>query len=146
MTNEITRENIRKFLDHNAAERVEATLDNQARLLRLIINDNHSTKTTPKASEQPQNKAKAEEVPQVQAEAVPLTRREQEAAYCNAWYQLILRIFAPLMVAALAMTLTVHAGLSFWVTIPILLVGITLSILTVLVWGLFKWQEAQDHE
>lgn len=107
MTNEITRENVQSRLDRRAAEfkKREAVLEKQARLLRHIINDNHTDKTTPKASEQPQEKAKTEEVPQIQAEAVPLSRREQEAAECRAWYKFMALVFVPLIVAALLVSL-----------------------------------------
>lgn len=145
MSNKVYREIVQAGLDNRAAERIEANLEKQARLLRLIINDNHSTKTTPKttpkASEQPQKAPKKEEPKVVQAEPIPIARREQEAAYCMAWYRLILWIFAPLLVAALALTITTHAGLTLWVTVPILLAGVTLSILTVMVWGCYKWVE-----
>lgn len=113
----VYREIVQAGLDSRAAERVEANLEKQARLLRLIINDNHSTKTAPKSSEQPQEKAKTEEVPQVQAEAVPLSRREQEAAECRAWYKFMALVFVPLIVAALLVSLAGTAPIA----IPLLI-------------------------
>lgn len=119
MTNEITRENVQKILDRNASEanRKEATLEAQERKLRLHINDNHATKTAPKASELLQNKPEAEEVPQIQAEAVQLSRREQEAAECRAWYKFMALVFGPLLIAAMLVSLAGTAPIA----IPLLI-------------------------
>lgn len=113
----VYREIVQAGLDSRAAERVEATLEKQARLLRLIINDNHSTKTTPKSPEPPQNKTKPQEMPQVQAEAVPLSRREQEAAECRAWYRFVSLVFGPLLIAGLLVSLAGTAPIA----IPLLI-------------------------
>ena len=113
----VYREIVQAGLDSRAAERVEATLEKQARLLRLIINDNHSTKTATKTPEKPQKKAEPQEVPQVQAEAVPLSRREQEAAECRAWYKFIALVFVPLLIAGLLVSLAGTAPIS----IPLLI-------------------------
>lgn len=119
MTNEITRENVQSRLDHRAAEfkKREAVLERQAQLLRLIINDNHSTKTAPKSPERPQDKAKTEEVPQVKAEVVPLSRREQEAAECRAWYKFMSLVFGPLLIAGMLVSLAGTAPIA----IPLLI-------------------------
>lgn len=45
MSNEITRENAQAILDRNAANLKEASLESQARQLRLTINNNHTAKT-----------------------------------------------------------------------------------------------------
>ena len=47
MSNEITRENVRAFLDHNAVElkEKEIAMDSQERQLRLTLNHNHAEKT-----------------------------------------------------------------------------------------------------
>lgn len=113
----VYREIVQAGLDSRAAERVEANLEKQARLLRLIINDNHTTKTTPKASERPQNKDKPKEVAQVQAEAVPMTGREQEAEECRAWYKFMALVFAPLILASLLVSLAGTAPIA----IPLLI-------------------------
>lgn len=113
----VYREIVQAGLDSRAAERVEATLEKQARLLRIIINDNHSTKTAPKSSEQPQKKAEPQEVPQVQAEAVQLSRREQEAAECRAWYKFMALVFGPLLIAAMLVSLAGTAPIA----IPLLI-------------------------
>ena len=113
----VYREIVQAGLDSRAAERVEATLEKQARLLRLIINDNHSTKTTPKSPEKPQKKAEPKEIPKVQAEAVPLSRQEQEAAECHAWYKFMSLVFGPLLIDGLLVALAGTAPIA----IPLLL-------------------------
>lgn len=47
MSNEITRENVREFLDRNAVnlKEKETAMDSQERQLRLTINHNHAEKT-----------------------------------------------------------------------------------------------------
>lgn len=113
----VYREIVQAGLDSRAAERVEATLEKQARLLRLIINDNHSTKTTTKSPEQPQNKVESQEVPHVQAEPVPLSRREQEVAECRAWYRFAALVFGPILIAGMLVSLAGTAPIA----IPLLI-------------------------
>ena len=113
----VYREIVQAGLDSRAAERVEANLEKQARLLRLIINDNHSTKTAPKIPEPPQNKVKPQDVPQVHVESVPPSRREQEAEYCDAWYRFVALVFAPLLIAGLMVSLAGTAPIA----IPLLI-------------------------
>lgn len=100
MSNEITRENVQSRLDRRAAEfkKHEATLEKQARLLRLIINDNHTTKTIT-ASQLAQKKAKEEEEARNAAHA-KFQQEQSEKAQCYAWYRFIGIVFAPLLVAA----------------------------------------------
>lgn len=129
MTSEITREKVQEILDRNAAEarRKEANLDAQERKLRLHINDNHAIKTAPKASERPQNKPEVEEVPHVQAEAVPLSRREQEAAGCHSWYQFMFMVFAPLLLVSMLVSLADGAPIA--IPLLILMVAYTCMLL-----------------
>lgn len=116
---EINRQIVQAGLDHRAAEfkKREAVLEKQARLLRLIINDNHTTKTTPKASERPQNKPDVKEEPQVQEQAVPLSRQEQEDADRHPWYRFMFMVFAPLILVSMLVFLAGGAP----ITIPLLI-------------------------
>lgn len=99
----INRENVQQILDRNTANRKEAILEAQARKLRLHINANHAAilaKLFP--PEQPERR---QEEARAKAEALrrKQEKREQraaEAAYCTDWYGFMLRIFAPLMIAA----------------------------------------------
>lgn len=118
MNTAINRENVQKILDRNAAERKEAALEAQARKLRIIINDNHTAKTAVKTA------VEAPELPQEEPKeaAEALTRRQEkraerdmEAAECHAWYQFMLRVFSPILIAALVIALAGHAPVSILV-------------------------------
>lgn len=113
----VYREIVQAGLDSRATERVEATLEKQARLLRLIISDNHSTKTSPKSPEPPKNKIEPKGMSQVQAEAIPLSRREQEVAECRAWYRFVALAFGPLLIAGMLVSLAGTAPIA----IPLLI-------------------------
>ena len=143
----VYREIVQAGLDSRAAERVEATLEKQARLLRLIINDNHKLGAAARhndgyaqvdektriamyaqAAQCPQNKAKAEKVPEVKADAVPLTRREQEAAECRAWYKFMALVFGPLLVAGMLVSIAGTAPIA----IPLLILMAAYTVLILL--------------
>jgi len=98
----INRENVQQILDRNTANRKEAILEAQARKLRLHINANHIAKTGKKAAQQPERRQE-----EARAKAEALKRKQEvraqraaEAAYCTDWYGFMLRIFAPLIIAA----------------------------------------------
>lgn len=107
----VYREIVQAGLDSRAADRVEANLEKQARLLRLIISDNHSTKTLT-ASQLAQKKAKEEE----EARNAARAKRQQERSetdQCYAWYRFIGIVFGPLIVAALLASLAGTAPIAF---------------------------------
>lgn len=110
----INHESVQQIIDRNSAERKrkEAALEAQARKLRLIINDNHTAKTSVKTAD------KAPERPQEEPEAIedevytdlPIyteerTQRRQEREYCTAWLRFLALVFAPLILSALLFTL-----------------------------------------
>lgn len=102
-TNKVYREIVQDGLDRRAAERRDAALEAQARKLRLIINANHTAKLSKLyPSEQPERRQE-----EARAEAERLKRKQEaraqraaEASYCTDWYSFMLRIFAPLFIAA----------------------------------------------
>lgn len=123
MTNEITRENVQQIVDRNAAEhkRKAATLEAQERKLRKIINQNHTDKTTVQtattATKVAQKEPKEAEKECTKAMDERSERRAQEAESCNSWYQFMLLVFGPLLIASLLVSLAGGAP----ITIPLLL-------------------------
>lgn len=111
MSSKVYREIVQAGLDTRAAERVEANLEKQARLLRLIISDNHSTKTLT-ASQLAQKKAKEEEEARNAAHAKSQQERTEKAK-CYAWYRFIGVVFGPLIAAALLASLAGTAPIAF---------------------------------
>lgn len=100
---EANRQIVQQGLDARAAERRDAILESQARKLRLIINANHTAKTTHRSPERPQEATNVTEEERVADLARRTERRAQmahEAKECTAWYRLLFQIFAPLLAAA----------------------------------------------
>lgn len=123
MSNEITRENVQQIVDRNAAEHKSkaAAMEAQERKLRKIINQNHTDKTTVQtaatAPQIVQKKPKEAERECTKAMDERAERRAQEAEYCNAWYQFIFLVFAPLILVSMLVTLAGGAP----ITIPLLI-------------------------
>lgn len=135
----INRQIVQEGLDRRAAEakRREAKLEAQARKLRLIINDNHIAKTSHK---QPEPACTVQEIPDEETytftNEMPAERAEsaQEAAYCFMWYQMMVRLFVPALIAAFSLSLTAYWSFPLWLTLPVAIAGFTISILTLTVW------------
>lgn len=121
MNTAANRQTVQEGLDRRAAERRDAVLEAQARKLRLIINDNHTAKTTYKIPAQrpecPQEEPKKATVNQSRR-AEEKAERAAEAAYCNAWYSCLLRSLTPMVIAAATLGLSVRGMLPFQLTIP----------------------------
>ena len=102
-SNKVYREIVQDGLDRRADARRDAALEAQARKLRLHINANHTAKLSelypPEQPERRQEEAKAmaERLKRMQKIRA---QRAAEAAYCTDWYGFMLRIFAPLIIAA----------------------------------------------
>ena len=128
---EINRQIVRKGLDRRAAERRDAELEEQARKLRLVINANHADAISRMyPTEQPQRpqeeaKAKAEVLKRKQKIRA---QRAAEAAYCTGWYSFLLRVFAPVIIAAVTMFLCNNGVLIYALGIPCAIVACAIGI------------------
>lgn len=82
MSNEITRENVQAILDRNVANRNqrEAALEDQARQLRLTINDNHTARTLTEAQRKELAKAEAQKRREARAAAQAQDKAREDAA------------------------------------------------------------------
>ena len=129
----VYREIVQAGLDIRSAERVEATLEKQARLLRLIINDNHSTKTLT-ASHLAQKKAKEEEEARIAANEKTKQARS-EKAQCYAWYRFIGIVFCPLFVVGLLVSLADTAPIA--IPLLILMAAYTGLLLLICIFAFF---------
>ena len=131
-TNKVYREIVQDGLDRRAAR--EAALEAQARKLRIIINDNHIAKTGNKVaqhSECRQEEAKAK----AKAKAEHLKRKQEarakraaEAAYCTDWYGFMIRLFAPLFIAAATLGLCNNGVLPIILAGPCAIVACMISV------------------
>lgn len=132
-TNKVYREIVQDGLDRRAAEKRDAALEAQARKLRLHINANHTAKLSmlyppeqPERREE-ESKAKAQELKRKQEARA---QRAAEAAYCTAWYGFMLRIFAPLFIAAATIGMANNGVLPLALAIPFAIVACLISIET----------------
>ena len=130
---EINRQIVQQGLDRRAAhaKRMDALLETQERKLRLIINDNHIRATggyVPQASAQRPQEPKVESSAALARRQEKRAERAQEAAWCADWYRFLLRVFAPFLVAALALVLSdlavIHFILAVSVAIVFALIGV----------------------
>lgn len=144
MTTEITRENVQQIIDRHAAEnqRKEVDMYRQEYKLRRIINDNHATKTLME-SQRAEKRAKEE----AEARSAALLKRQQERAEraqeaneCNRWYQLMIRVFAPILVAAVAAFFASVDWLPLWLAVPIVFAGCTLGAAAFAIWCWFEYR------
>ena len=123
----ITRENVQSFLDSNAARIKYDILEDQARELRLIINKNHTTKTGSQPAA-PRKKKRRDPSRDVERMKEKRAQRAAEAAYCADWYLFMLRVFTPLLFAALAVELAWFGVIHIFLAIPIAAVACTFSV------------------
>lgn len=127
----VFREIVQDGLDRRADARRDAALEAQARKLRLHINANHTAKLSelypPERPErlQEEARAKAERLKRMQEKRA---RKAAEAAYCTDWYGFMLRIFAPLLIAAATMGLCNTGVLPCALAIPCAIVACLISI------------------
>ncbi|MGN0999737.1 MAG: hypothetical protein ACI4PO_09315 [Faecousia sp.] len=143
---EITRQNVQESLDRRseAKRQKEADLEDQARKLRAIISSNHTTKTAPKRPERPQDPPKAPKADCSKEEAIRGDRRAQramETASCLNWYRFLIRVFGPMLIAAMAVSSSTFGVFPIWLTIPVALTGCALSIATCTAWTIYHWKE-----
>lgn len=82
MSDEITRENVQAILDRNVAKRQEreAALEDQARQLRLTINDNHTARTLTEAQRKELVKVEAQKRREARAAALAQEQAREDAA------------------------------------------------------------------
>lgn len=111
MNTAVNRQIVQEGLNRRAAERRDAALEEQARQLRLIINENHARKlrNDAKPPVQPQQPRKAAKRDPAKEQALLREKRAQraaEAAYCADWHLLLLRVFSPLLFAAFTVELS----------------------------------------
>lgn len=125
-TNKVYREIVQDGLDRRAAERRDAALEKQARKLRLHINANHIAKTGKKAAQQ--SERRKAEVEALKRKQEIRAQRAAEAAYCADWYGFMLRIFAPLMIAAATIGLANTNVLPIAFAIPCAIVACLISV------------------
>ena len=123
----VYREIVQAGLDCRAAERRDAELEKQASKLRLIINDNHTAKTSGKAPERRQEKP-GKDASAIRRRKEERAERAAEASYCNGWYSFILRIFAPLVIGAATLGLCNTGVLPFALAIPCAIVACLISV------------------
>ena len=119
---EINRRIVQEGLNRRAAEakRRESVLEDQARELRLIINDNHATKTAPRS-------------PERQQEAIIREKKRmahQEAVECSNWYRFLIRCFAPMLIGAVLVALSNLGAFPLMLAFPIAIVGCLSSVET----------------
>lgn len=131
MNTAANRQIVQKGLDRRAAERRDAALEKQARKLRLIINANHTSKTTfnppaqrPQRPQEEPRKMTANQIRRAEEKA----ERAAEAAYCTGWYSCLLRVFTPVLIAAATMGLSARGMLPIQLTIPCAIAACMFSI------------------
>lgn len=127
-SNKVFREIAQDGLDRRADARRDAALEAQARKLRLIINENHIAKTGKKAAQQ--SERRKAEVEALKRKQEIRAQRVAEAAYCADWYGFMLRIFAPLFIAAATIGMANTGVLPLALAIPFTIVACLISIET----------------
>ena len=127
MNTTVNRQIVQEGLARRAALRRDAALEDQARKLRIIINDNHDAKAGARGpvTFQTASNSKAS----TQSRRRRNTHREdQEAQYCYGWYRFMFRVFAPFLVAVVVMALCNADIIPCWLAVPFAIVPCAVAI------------------